>query len=83
MIEAVKLTKYYPPPNKVPPLDLKSLGGDFLGKPREEIPALVDLNFKVKEGEIYGLLGPNGAGKTTLCKIASALVIPTGGTSLH
>ncbi|ASI98325.1 ABC transporter ATP-binding protein [Thermococcus celer] len=77
MIEAVKLTKYYPPPIKSP-LDLKSLG-DFLGKPREEIPALVDLNFKVKEGEIYGLLGPNGAGKTTLCKIASALVIPTGG----
>ena len=77
MIEAVNLTKYYPPPIKSL-FDLKSLW-DFLRTPREEIPALVDINFRVKEGEIYGLLGPNGAGKTTLCKIANALVIPTRG----
>ncbi len=77
MIEAVNLTKYYPPPIKSL-LDLKSLK-DFLRTPREEIPALIDINFKVKEGEIYGLLGPNGAGKTTLCKIANGLVIPTRG----
>lgn len=77
MIESVNLTKYYPPPIKSL-FDLKSLR-DFLGKHREEIPALIDLNFKVKEGEIFGLLGPNGAGKTTFCKIANALVIPTQG----
>ncbi|WP_297509245.1 ABC transporter ATP-binding protein [Thermococcus sp.] len=77
MIEAVNLTKYYPPPIKSL-LDLKSLK-DFLRTPREEIPALIDISFKVKEGEIYGLLGPNGAGKTTLCKIANGLVIPTKG----
>ena len=77
MIEAVNLTKYYPPPIKSL-LDLKSLK-DFLRTPREEIPALIDMKFKVKEGEIYGLLGPNGAGKTTLCKIANGLVIPTRG----
>jgi len=77
VIEAVNLTKYYPPPIKSL-LDLKSLK-DFLRTPREEIPALIDMKFKVKEGEIYGLLGPNGAGKTTLCKIANALVIPTRG----
>jgi len=77
VIEAVNLTKYYPPPIKSL-LDLKSLW-DFLKTPREEIPALVDVSFKVKEGEIYGLLGPNGAGKTTLCKIANGLVIPTRG----
>jgi len=77
VIEAVNLTKYYPPPIKSL-LDLKSLK-DFLKTPREEIPALVDVSFKVKEGEIYGLLGPNGAGKTTLCKIANGLVIPTRG----
>ncbi|AEC51499.1 ABC transporter [Pyrococcus sp. NA2] len=77
MIESVNLTKFYPPPIKSL-FDLKSLR-DFLGKPREKIPALIDLNFKVKEGEIFGLLGPNGAGKTTFCKIANALVIPTRG----
>lgn len=77
MIESVNLTKYYPPPIKSL-FDLKSLR-DFLGKPREKIPALIDLNFKGREGEIFGLLGPNGAGKTTFCKIANALVIPTRG----
>ena len=77
MIESVNLTKFYPPPIKSLS-DVKSLK-DFLGKPREEIPALIDLNFRVKEGEIFGLLGPNGAGKTTFCKIANALVMPTRG----
>ena len=77
MIESVNLTKFYPPPIKSL-LDLKSLK-DFFKTPREEIPALIDLNFKVREGEIFGLLGPNGAGKTTFCKIANALVIPTRG----
>jgi ABC-2 type transport system ATP-binding protein len=80
MIEAMNLTKYYPPPFKGF-LDLKSLK-DFFGAPREEIPALIDLNFKVKEGEIFGLLGPNGAGKTTFCKIANGLLLPTRGQLL-
>ena len=31
--------------------------------------ALVDANFELKEGEIFGLIGLNGAGKTTLIKV--------------
>ena len=80
MIEAEHLTKYYPPPFRGF-LDLGSLR-DFLGKPREEIPALIDLSFRVREGEIFGLLGPNGAGKTTLCKIANGLLEPSSGKLL-
>ena len=30
---------------------------------------LSDVNFEVKEGEIFGLLGPSGAGKTTIINI--------------
>ena len=30
---------------------------------------LSDVNFNVKEGEIFGLLGPSGAGKTTIINI--------------
>jgi len=30
---------------------------------------LTDVNFNVKEGEIFGLLGPSGAGKTTIINI--------------
>lgn len=32
-------------------------------------PFIRDMNFEVKEGEIFGFLGPSGAGKSTLQKI--------------
>lgn len=38
-----------------------------------------DLNFLVKEGEIYGFLGPNGAGKTTTIRMLVGLILPTAG----
>ncbi len=39
-------------------------------------PFIEDMNFNVKEGEIFGFLGPSGAGKSTLSKIIIGL-IPT------
>ena len=41
--------------------------------------ALNNLNFKVKQGEIFGLLGPNGAGKTTFLSILGGIVTKTKG----
>ncbi len=38
-----------------------------------------DLNFSVREGEIFGFLGANGAGKTTAIKILCGLSKPTSG----
>ncbi|MEA3452236.1 MAG: ABC transporter ATP-binding protein [Bacteroidota bacterium] len=38
-----------------------------------------NLNFEVKEGEIFGFLGANGAGKTTAIKILIGLLKPTSG----
>lgn len=38
-----------------------------------------DLNFTVKEGEIYGFLGPNGAGKTTTIRMLVGLISQTSG----
>ncbi|MGB9898610.1 ATP-binding cassette domain-containing protein, partial [Thermanaerothrix sp.] len=35
------------------------------------LTAVDDLNFEVREGEIFSLLGPNGAGKTTTISILS------------
>lgn len=46
---------------------------------KENIMALDDFSFEVKQGEIFGLLGPNGAGKTTLVKILLGIVNKTSG----
>ena len=42
--------------------------------------ALNNLNFEVKQGEVFGLLGPNGAGKTTFLSILGGTVVKTEGT---
>ena len=44
-----------------------------------EFPALQDVSFKLKEGEIVGLLGLNGAGKSTTMKILAGLLAPSSG----
>lgn len=43
--------------------------------------AVKDLNFRVKDGEIFGFLGPNGAGKTTTLLMLLGLTQPTDGTA--
>jgi ABC-2 type transport system ATP-binding protein len=53
-----------------------------LTKKFEDVIAVNNLSFEVKEGEIFSLLGPNGAGKTTTIKILSGLLNPTSGTAL-
>ncbi len=44
--------------------------------------AVHDLNFKIRNGHIYGLLGPNGAGKSTTMNIIAGCLAPTEGTVL-
>jgi ABC-2 type transport system ATP-binding protein len=41
--------------------------------------ALDQVNFEVKEQQMFALLGPNGAGKTTLMHILSTLLRPDAG----
>ena len=48
-------------------------------KSKKQNKALNELNFEVKQGEIFGLLGPNGAGKTTFLSILAGTVIKTSG----
>lgn len=45
-----------------------------LYKSYKDIRVIDDLNFQVKEGEIFGLLGPNGAGKSTSINILLGLI---------
>ncbi|MDF2613313.1 MAG: transporter [Clostridia bacterium] len=42
---------------------------------------IVNVNFNVEEGEIFGFIGPNGAGKSTTIRTLLALIRPTGGSA--
>jgi len=46
-----------------------------------DLVAVDHVNFKVKEGGLWGLLGPNGAGKTTTVNLLCCLLAPTDGTA--
>jgi ABC-2 type transport system ATP-binding protein len=47
----------------------------YYGKAR----GIVDVNFKVEEGEIFGFIGPNGAGKSTTIRLFLSLIFPSSG----
>ena len=51
----------------------------FFKRKKEEIIALKDISFSIKNGEIVGYIGPNGAGKSTTIKIMCGILNPTSG----
>jgi simple sugar transport system ATP-binding protein len=55
-------------------LELRSITKEYHGT-----PAVKDVDFSLRHGEIHALLGENGAGKSTLTKIIAGAVTPTKG----
>ena len=47
----------------------------YYGKRR----GIIDVDFEVREGEVFGFLGPNGAGKTTTIRLLLGFLRPSGG----
>jgi ABC-2 type transport system ATP-binding protein len=46
------------------------------------LPAVSDVSFSIRPGEILGYLGPNGSGKSTTVKMITGLLEPTRGEVL-
>lgn len=51
---------------------------DFWSRPKAK--AVNDIDFTVRQGEVFGFLGPNGSGKSTTVKMMLGLLYPTAGT---
>ena len=50
-----------------------------LKKTYGNVPAVDDISFDIRKGEIFGFLGPNGAGKTSTLNMMIGLSRPTAG----
>ena len=45
-----------------------------------DVKGCENVDFNVKEGEIFGFIGPNGAGKSTTIRTMLSLIYPTSGS---
>ena len=53
-----------------------------ISKSYRSIPAVQDVSFVLREGEVMGYLGPNGSGKSTTVKMVIGMTKPTKGKVL-
>ena len=51
-----------------------------VNKSYKDVKALIDINLKINQGELFGLIGPDGAGKTTLFRLMTTLLLPSNGS---
>lgn len=80
MIEIKSLCKEYHVVKKEE--GIKGALKGLIKKESKIVPAVQNLNFNIKEGEIVGFIGPNGAGKSTTIKMMSGILTPTSGQVL-
>lgn len=49
---------------------------------KSKVTAVEDLDFSIRQGEVFGMVGPNGAGKSTTIKLLLGLLKPDRGEIL-
>jgi ABC-2 type transport system ATP-binding protein len=59
------------------------LQADRLTKYYSGIPAIREVSFSVRPGQVLGYLGPNGSGKSTTVKLLTGLLEPSSGRVLY
>ena len=59
-------------------LEVRNLTKLYIGR-----PAVDDVSFTIRPGEILGYLGPNGSGKSTTVKMLTGLLEPSRGLILY
>lgn len=81
IIEAKNVSKLYGS-SKTEAVKLLAAGADKdeVYKKTGVIPALWDINFQVKRGEIFVIIGLSGSGKSTLIRCLNMLNRPTAGS---
>jgi len=57
----------------------EAIGVEKISKKFDQVQAVSDISFNVREGELFGFLGPNGAGKTTTINMLTGLARPDSG----
>lgn len=58
---------------------LKGAFRDLFTRNYKVVPAVNDISFNVKSGEMVGYIGENGAGKSTSIKMLTGILTPTSG----
>src|SRR4030066_873373 len=61
---------------------MNSIEVNNLTKKFGDFTAVDNVNFTVKQGQIFGFLGANGAGKSTTSRVALGVLEPTSGDAL-
>ncbi|WP_096155476.1 MULTISPECIES: ABC transporter ATP-binding protein [Bacillus] len=58
---------------------LKGAFRDLFTRNYKVLPAVNDISFEVRQGEMVGYIGENGAGKSTTIKMLTGILTPTSG----